>query len=131
MVYIHNAKVVLETGILFDGAILLDGDRIAWVGDRRDAQIPDGCEMLDAEGAYVGPGFVDIHVHGGNGYMFDTEPLQAAEHFLKNGETTQLATLYYLGDMSQEQLSQIMGISRTKVSRLLKQCREQKIVEFN
>ena len=42
----------------------------------------------------------------------------------------QLATLYYLGDMSQEQLSQIMGISRTKVSRLLKQCREQKIVEF-
>ena len=95
MVYIHNAKVVLETGILFDGAILLDGDRIAWVGDRRDAQIPDGCEMLDAEGAYVGPGFVDIHVHGGNGYMFDTEPLQAAEHFLKNGETTQLATLYY------------------------------------
>ena len=95
MVYIHNAKVVLETGILFDGAILLDGDRIAWVGDRRDAQIPEGCEMLDAEGAYVGPGFVDIHVHGGNGYMFDTEPLQAAEHFLKNGETTQLATLYY------------------------------------
>ena len=95
MVYIHNAKVVLETGILFDGAILLDGDRIAWVGERRDAQIPEGCEMLDAEGAYVGPGFVDIHVHGGNGYMFDTEPLQAAEHFLKNGETTQLATLYY------------------------------------
>lgn len=42
----------------------------------------------------------------------------------------QLATLYYLGDMSQEQLSKIMGISRTKVSRLLKQCREQKIVEF-
>ncbi len=42
----------------------------------------------------------------------------------------QLATLYYLGDMSQEQLAQIMGISRTKVSRLLKQCREQKIVEF-
>lgn len=42
----------------------------------------------------------------------------------------QLATFYYLGDMSQEQLSQIMGISRTKVSRLLKQCREQKIVEF-
>lgn len=42
----------------------------------------------------------------------------------------QLATLYYLGDMSQEQLSQVMGLSRTKVSRLLKQCREQKIVEF-
>ena len=94
MVCIHNAKVVLESGILFDGVILLDGDRILAAGDRRDVEIPAGCEMIDAEGAYVGPGFVDIHVHGGNGYMFDTEPLQAAEHFLRNGETTQLATLY-------------------------------------
>ena len=95
MVYIHNAKVVLETGILFDGAILLDGDRIVKVGERREVENPEGCEMIDAQGAYVGPGFVDIHVHGGNGYMFDTDPLQAAEHFVRNGETTVLATLYY------------------------------------
>ena len=95
MVYIHNAKVVLETGILFDGAIMLDGDRIAAVGERREIEIPEGAQMLDAGGAYVGPGFVDIHVHGGNGHMFDAEPLEAAEHFLKNGETTVLATLYY------------------------------------
>lgn len=95
MVCIHNAKVVLERGILFDGAILLDGDRIAAVGSRRELEIPADCQMIDAEGAYVGPGFVDIHVHGGNGHMFDSEPLQAAEHFLKNGETTILATLYY------------------------------------
>lgn len=95
MVCIHNAKVVLETGILWDGVLLLDGDRIAAVGERREVEIPAACEMIDAGGAYVGPGFVDIHVHGGSGYMFDTEPLQAAEHFLRNGETTQLATLYY------------------------------------
>ena len=95
MVCIHNAKVVLENGILWDGVVLLEGDRIVTVGERRTTEIPDGCEMIDAGGAYVGPGFVDIHVHGGNGHMFDTEPLQAAEHFLKNGETTVLATLYY------------------------------------
>lgn len=95
MVCVHNAKVVLETGILWDGLILLDGDRIAEVGSRREVQIPADAEMIDAGGAYVGPGFVDIHVHGGNGHMFDTEPLQAAEHFLRNGETTILATLYY------------------------------------
>ena len=94
MVYIHNAKVVLERGILFDGAIVLEGDRILKVGNRREVEIPAGAEMIDAEGAYVGPGFVDIHVHGGNGYMFDAAPLQAAEQFLKNGETTILATLY-------------------------------------
>lgn len=95
MVCIHNAKVVQETGILWDGVILLDGDRIAAVGDRREVEIPADAEMIDAQGAYVGPGFVDIHVHGGNGHMFDSEPLEAAEHFLRNGETTILATLYY------------------------------------
>ena len=95
MVCIHNAKVVLERGILWDGVVLLDGDRIVKVGARRETEIPDGCEMIDAGGAYVGPGFVDIHVHGGNGHMFDSEPLEAAEHFLRNGETTILATLYY------------------------------------
>ena len=107
MVYIYNAKVVLETGILFDGAILLEGDRIVSVGDRREVEVPAGCQMIDAEGAYVGPGFVDIHVHGGNGHMFDSEPLQAAEHFLRNGETTQLATLYY--NLSKEGFLEAIG----------------------
>ena len=95
MVCIHNAKVVLETGILWDGVVLLEGDRIVAAGERRDMEIPAGCEMIDAEGAYVGPGFVDIHVHGGNGHMFDAEPLEAAGHFVKHGETTILASLYY------------------------------------
>lgn len=107
MVCIHNAKVVLEHGILWDGVILLDGDRIVEVGERRQIQIPADCEMIDAEGAYVGPGFVDIHVHGGNGHMFDTEPLQAAEHFLRNGETTILATLYY--NLSKEGFLESIG----------------------
>ena len=42
----------------------------------------------------------------------------------------QVATLYYLGNMPQEKLAEMMGVSRTKISRILKQCREQKIVEF-
>lgn len=111
MVCIYNAKVVLETGILFDGVILLNGDRIAAVGNRQDLELPADCEMIDAKGAYVGPGFVDIHVHGGNGHMFDSEPLEAAEHFLRNGETTILATLYY--NLSKEEfLQSIEGVKK-------------------
>ena len=107
MVCIHNAKVVLETGILWDGVVLLEGDRIAAVGNRREMEIPADAQMIDAGGAYVGPGFVDIHVHGGNGHMFDAEPLQAAEHFLKSGETTILATLYY--NLSKEGFLESIG----------------------
>jgi imidazolonepropionase len=50
-----------EVGILADAAVVVDGDRIAWLGPRRDAPAAD--ERLDAGGAAVIPGFVDSHAH--------------------------------------------------------------------
>ncbi|MBQ2840204.1 MAG: N-acetylglucosamine-6-phosphate deacetylase [Oscillospiraceae bacterium] len=100
MICIENAKVVLEDGIIWDGVVLTDGDRIVEAGERGKVKVPDGAEHVDACGAYVGPGFVDIHVHGGNGYLFDTEPEKAAEHFLAHGETSILGTFYF--DLTKE-----------------------------
>lgn len=100
MLYIKNANLVLENGILWDGAVLLDGDRIAAFGKASEMEKPVGAEELDAKGLYVGPGFVDIHVHGGGGHIFTKEPEQATLHFLEHGETTILPTLYY--DLSKE-----------------------------
>ena len=100
MIAIKNAKVVLEYGIIFDGVILIEDDRIINVGKADDVAIPDNAVCYDAAGAYVGPGFVDIHVHGGDGHFFYAEPEGAAQHFLNHGETTVLATLYY--DVSRE-----------------------------
>ncbi len=94
MICVKNAKVVLENGILFDGVVLVEKDRIAAVGDAREVSVPENAEIVDAAGAYVGPGFVDIHVHGGGEAMFQDDPQKAAAHFLAHGETTQLATLY-------------------------------------
>ena len=48
-------------GTLHDAAVLIDGDRIAWVGPAADA--PDADETVDAEGRAVIPGFVDSHSH--------------------------------------------------------------------
>ncbi len=90
---ITNAKIVLENGIVWNGVILIENDTITDFG--ADITIPEGAEIIDAEGAYVGPGFVDIHVHGGGGYNTIHEPFEAAEHFLKHGETTILATPSY------------------------------------
>lgn len=95
MICIKNAKVVLENSILTDGAILIDGERIVSVAACKDMLLPPNCTCIDAGGAYVGPGFVDIHVHGGGEAMFYEDPEKAAAHFLAHGETTQLATLYY------------------------------------
>ena len=50
-----------QGGIVRDAAVVVDGDRIAWVGPAGHAPAAD--ERLDAEGAAVLPGFVDSHSH--------------------------------------------------------------------
>jgi len=51
--------------------------------------------------------------------------------FTENRETySKIAALYYLAEMSQEDIAEIFGISRFKVSRILKKCRTMKIVDF-
>lgn len=46
---------------LSDAALVMDGDRVAWVGSKRDA--PDADERVDVEGRAVLPGWVDSHTH--------------------------------------------------------------------
>ena len=41
--------------------ILTDGDRIVKIAEK--IEVPEGCEVLDAEGMIVSPGLVDVHVH--------------------------------------------------------------------
>jgi imidazolonepropionase len=48
-------------GLLHDAALLVEGDRVAWVGERRSAPAADA--HVDVSGASVIPGFVDSHAH--------------------------------------------------------------------
>ncbi|WP_295034144.1 imidazolonepropionase [uncultured Microbacterium sp.] len=48
-------------GTRHDAAVLIEGDRIAWVGPAAEA--PDADETVDAAGRAVIPGFVDSHSH--------------------------------------------------------------------
>ncbi|GAB1689659.1 imidazolonepropionase [Krasilnikovia sp. M28-CT-15] len=48
-------------GIVRAAAVLIDGDRVAWVGPR--AAAPPADAQIDADGAAVLPGFVDSHAH--------------------------------------------------------------------
>jgi len=93
MLAIINAQIVLEDKILKNANLIIEGGKIVSFGE--NVVVPNKAKLIDAKGFFVGPGFVDIHCHGGNGARFDKNPLKAAEHFLKNGTTTILATLYY------------------------------------
>ncbi|ACG76879.1 imidazolone-5-propionate hydrolase [Phenylobacterium zucineum HLK1] len=47
-------------GIVEDGAVAADGERIVYVGPAADA--PDG-ETVDCEGRWITPGLIDCHTH--------------------------------------------------------------------
>ena len=89
---IKNANVVLEDGIIWDGGIVIENDKIVKADKLVNIEIPVGAEIIDANGAYVGPGFVDIHVHGGAGEKLFSEPEKVTAHFLSHGATSILAT---------------------------------------
>lgn len=92
---IINANVVLENGILWNGAIVIKNDEIIAVDKEVNLETPENAEIIDAQGAYVGPGFVDIHVHNGNGFSTSLNACEASRYFLRHGETSILATPSY------------------------------------
>lgn len=50
-----------EQRVLRDAALVIDGDRIAWIGAAADAPAAD--ERVDADGRALLPGWVDSHTH--------------------------------------------------------------------
>ena len=46
-----------------DGAVLIEGDRIAAVGPRGEVAVPEDATVIDLTGKFLAPGFVDVHAH--------------------------------------------------------------------
>jgi imidazolonepropionase-like amidohydrolase len=67
MIAINGGKVLTmeETGTIDDGVILVEGEFIKAVG--KEVDVPEGCQLIDARGKYVCPGFIDGHTHIGLG----------------------------------------------------------------
>ncbi|HEY8504184.1 MAG TPA: N-acetylglucosamine-6-phosphate deacetylase [Gemmataceae bacterium] len=68
--YFHNGTLILEDRLLEAGAVLTDGETIRAAGPVRDVPCPPGAERIDLAGGYLAPGFVDLHLHGGDGADF-------------------------------------------------------------
>ncbi len=94
MLAIINAELIMHTHRIPDAVLFVDNGIITGYGEMRNTPIPEGCEILDVKGAYVGPGFVDIHTHS-DGSVFFYEDVRAVAHHLKHGTTTVLAALYF------------------------------------
>jgi len=113
---IRNGQIVLKNGILWDGVVIIQDERIVAVGNKRDLDIPTGAQIIDAKGAYVGPGFIDIHVHGGGGYSTCYDLKNAAEFFLNHGSTSILATPDY--HMNRETILEVLKNIKADIDEL-------------
>jgi imidazolonepropionase-like amidohydrolase/Tol biopolymer transport system component len=56
-----------DGGIIEDGTIVIEGDRIMAVGPRTTVAIPAGTPTVDMAGKTIVPGFIDAHAHGPQG----------------------------------------------------------------
>jgi len=95
MLAIINATLVMRDHLIPEAVLFVEDGVIAGFGEMRSTPVPDGCEILDAQGQFVGPGLVDIHIHAAGGKWFQDDPIAAAKYSLAHGSTTVLPTLYF------------------------------------
>jgi imidazolonepropionase len=50
-------------GLVEDAAMLVDGERIAWVKPMQQAEMVSTAEVIDCQGRLVTPGLIDCHTH--------------------------------------------------------------------
>ena len=92
---IINARLVLPSGLLENGAVLYENGAILQAGPAEAVDTSAAEEVLDAAGKLVGPGFVDIHCHAGGPVWAYQDPVRMAQHHLAGGTTSLLCTMYH------------------------------------
>jgi len=89
---IVNAKIIMEKEVLIGYNLLFSGNKIV----RITKELPIWAEPIDAKGLYLSAGFIDIHIHGSNGFdVMDatSEALEGiAKSIVQTGTTSFLAT---------------------------------------
>ena len=60
----HTTVIDVESGRrLQDVTIVVDGNRITFVGEGARVKLPGGTRVVDATGKFIIPGLFDMHVH--------------------------------------------------------------------
>ena len=108
---IVNGKILFAEQVIENKALLFE-EQIKGIVDVNE--VPEGCEVIDAKGNYVAPGFIGIHIHG-----YDTKDTMdgtteairtIAQGIAKNGVTSFLPTTM---TMSKEEIATALEAART------------------
>jgi len=94
---IINGKLVTDFGIRPNTAVGIRAGRITFVGDSADDEVKNYPDIVDAKNAFISPGLMDSHTHGGAGLDFLTATESEMDRLLRwyatNGVTAILPTL--------------------------------------
>ncbi len=96
LIAITNGTVFTGDEFVRDRVVLIKGKRIEGMVHRSD--IPPEAAVLDAEGLYVVPGFIDLQIYGGGGHLFSANPSaealdEIAHALVKTGTTSFMITM--------------------------------------
>ena len=93
-----NARIVTPTGVIDNGWVGINDGRISAVEHGRAPEVSSTETEHDLGGAWLGPGFIDVHVHGSAGVDFmDTDEdglRRMARFFAGKGVTSFLASTW-------------------------------------
>ena len=91
---IKNGRIVnVYTGEIYEGGVAIAGDQIAASGEI-DYAIGENTEIIDAEGNFIVPGFIDGHIHPESTAL---SPARFGEVVLCHGTTTVFSDFHEIG----------------------------------
>ena len=70
VIVFQNGTVILPDRTIDDGVVICRNGRIREAGRKGRVSFPRNAHCVDARKGFIGPGYVDIHVHGGDGADF-------------------------------------------------------------
>ena len=85
MLLLKNGKI-LENGVLVERDILVEDKKIVKISENIEES---GAKVLDLEGKFISPGFIDVHVHWREpGFEYKENIYHASRAAARGGFTT-------------------------------------------
>lgn len=87
LTYLINGKIILENEVLEGFQLQIEDGKIAAILKADDEIDQTGAEVIDLNGGYISPGWIDIHSHGAVGADFTDGDIQGTQAIVRFAAT--------------------------------------------